>query len=105
MTKARLIVDEVLTWHDGQFEAHIKVFKITKSLRFPDGIKMRCALLERQVGVLRLLMDNHSPFGYHIHSKLPENKNFRKSMAVRDHWEAIEIFLKECERIVNDKAR
>lgn len=105
MTTAQVLIDEVVTWKEGQFEVHIKVYKVAKSFKFPDGIKTRCALVERRTGILHLLLDNHYPFGYHLHSKLPKNKNFRELIHVCNHLEAIEIFHRKCEGIVYEKIR
>lgn len=105
MTDALMLIDEILIWKEGQFEAHIKVYRVAKSFKFPEGIKTRCALVERRTGTLHLLLDNHAPFGYHLHSKLPKNRNFRELINVRSHLEAIEIFHRKCERIVNEKIR
>lgn len=39
-----------------------------------------------------ILLDNHEPYGYHLHAKLPEDKNYRVSIDIRDYIEAIKFF-------------
>ena len=49
----------------------------------------------------RLLVDNHEPFGFHMHTRLPEDRSIREILPTTDYNEALQIFLKEVERIVN----
>lgn len=87
---------------NDKFEAHVKVYEVPKSLKFPDGYKVRCALVERETGILRMLLDNHEPFGYHLHTKLPEDKNFRVSVDVTNYTEAVRLFFKETRKVNNE---
>lgn len=103
MSTARVLIDQVLILENERFEAYIKVYEIPKSLKFPDGYKVRCALVERETGILRLLLDNHAPFGYHFHTKLPEDKNFRLSVNVKTYADAVKLFFKEAEKVKNEK--
>lgn len=45
------------------------------------------------------------PFGYHIHTRLPEDKNFRISVDVANYEAAIKMFLKQVKRMVNHEDR
>jgi hypothetical protein len=88
---------------DGRFLAQIKVIEVPKSDKFPDGIKLRCVLLDVERNVPRLLLDNHEPFGYHLHTRLPEDKNFRASVDVKDYAEAVRLFIAEARKVVADE--
>lgn len=103
MSPARILVHQELILDNGKFKAHIKVFEVPKSAKFPDGYKVSCSLVDCETGVLRVLLDNHQPYGYHLHTKLPENKNFRVSVNVVNHPEAIKLFLTEVKRVLNEK--
>lgn len=50
---------------------------------------------------IRLLVDNHEPFGFHIHTQLPEDKNVRIQLPVSNYSEALQLFRQEVERIIN----
>lgn len=103
MTRAKLLVNLVTALDNEKYELQIKVFKLPRSLKFPSGYKVKCVLYEKGTGALRLLLDNHEPFGYHIHSKLPADKNFRELLNFNNYKEAINFFQKEVERILNEK--
>lgn len=46
MTKAsRIILNEKFEFKQGLFEAHVKVLKIPKRDKFPDGFKLKCVLI------------------------------------------------------------
>jgi len=103
MGKAELLVDEILTFNDNRFVALVKVFKVAKGPKFPDGFKVRCVLLDTERDVPILLLDNHEPHGYHVHTKLPEDKDFRVSIIVKGYVEAVDLFLKEARKVVADE--
>lgn len=101
--KARILKDEIIMFADGRFLAQIKVIEVPKSDKFPDGIKLRCVLLDVERNVPRLLLDNHEPFGYHLHTKLPHDKKFRAAIDVVDYAEAIRLFIAEARKVVTDE--
>ena len=103
MSKAKVVVNQVLLLNNEKFEAHIKVYEVSNNSKYLDGYKVRCALVERDTGVLRVLLDNHEPFGYHFHSRLPNDRNFRLSLKISHYSEAIKIFFSEVRKIVNEK--
>lgn len=45
MTKAKVLVDDILIFLEGRYFAQIKVFEVPKSSKFPEGVKVRCALV------------------------------------------------------------
>lgn len=50
-----------------------------------------------------LLLDNHEPFGYHIHTKMPYDKSHRVFIDIQNYTEAIEFFINEVSKVVNNE--
>ncbi len=98
--KARILKDEMIVLASGRYLAQIKVIEVPKSDKFPDGIKLRCVLLDVVGNVPTLLLDNHEPFGYHLHTRLPADKNFRVSVDIADYAEAIRLFIAEARKVI-----
>ncbi len=46
MPKAEVVVDQMLNIKDGRFVAYVEVFRVTKTKKFPDGLKVRCTLVD-----------------------------------------------------------
>lgn len=103
MGKARPILNKFLLLNDENYEARIRVFEVPKSQKFPTGHKVSCSLVEKATGVLWVLLDNHEPYGYHVHTKLPEDKNFRSSVDVKNYMDAIELFFAEVKKVLDEK--
>lgn len=102
MGKAKLLIDEALYFNE-RYRALIKVYEVTPSKKFPEGIKARFVLIDLEENVPRLLVDNHEPFGFHIHTALPHSKEVRVKMTVSDYLEALQEFKTEALRIVKDE--
>lgn len=103
MSKAKVLRDHSIIFANGTFQAQVKVYAVTRSLKFPDGFKVRCALIEIRTGALRVLLDNHEPFGYHLHTKLPKDRKARITVNVRNYQDAIDLFFDEVERLVKNE--
>ena len=103
MADAKLIFDQRSRFLEGRFEARITAYQVPKSKKFPDGIKLSCVLLDLQEKVPRLLLDNHEPFGYHLHTKMPHDKAHRVPVDVNDFEEAIEFFMGEVPKVIKDE--
>jgi hypothetical protein len=106
MSEARdlgVLVERIVYFADGRYEARIKVLKIPKSLKFPDGFKVSCVLLDTVTKNVRLVLDNHQPFGYHVHTELPHNKNARLKIELKNYNEAIKFFFKEVRKLANEE--
>lgn len=96
--------DDKIILADGRFVAQVKVIEVSKSAKFPDGFKVRCVLIDCERKVPRLLLDNHEPFGYHLHTALPRDKNVRVTVEVSGYEDAIRLFIQEVRKVVeNDK--
>lgn len=100
---AKLIYDQQVHFLEGRFEARITAYEVTKSKKFPEGIKLRCVLLDLFEKVPRLLLDNHEPFGYHLHTKMPHDKSHRISIDVHGFEEAIEFFMAQVPKVIKDE--
>jgi len=103
MAKAKLIFDQRIRFIEGRFEARIKAYEVIKSKKFPDGVKLSCILLDLQEKVPRLLLDNHEPYGYHLHTKMPLDKTHRTLLNVNNFEEAIEFFMGEVPRVIENE--
>jgi hypothetical protein len=100
MATAKVIYDERVEVLKGVFEARIVAYEVSKNKKYPDGIKLRCVLLDIQENAPRLLLDNHEPFGYHLHTKLPHDKEHRVPVEVSGYEDAIMLFLREVQKVV-----
>jgi len=63
---AELLFHEKLTLATGLIR-EIKVWRMPKSPRYPDGVKYRMALVDPTTGDVLILYDNHWPKGHHVH--------------------------------------
>lgn len=72
-----------------------------KVKKYPDGIKAGFALIDSE-GTVRLLVDNHEPFGFHVHSRLPKNKKHRDKIETINYSEAMDLFFEEVRRIIRE---
>lgn len=103
MPSAVVLVDEVVSFRDGRYIARVRVLKVSKGVKFPDGYKVRCVLIDRVRDTPVLLLDNHHPFGYHIHTRLPKDKSERVVIAISSYVEAIEAFMDEAKRLIDNE--
>lgn len=101
MTKKAINLPIELEWK--KFDAKGNLYKvmisITQSCNFekfpPDGVKAVFKILKLEMRgnkKLIMLIDNHEPFGFHIHDKLPDFHDYRKSIHAKNWQEAWEIF-------------
>jgi hypothetical protein len=101
--KASLIRNQIVLLNQGRFRVEIRVYGVEPSRKFPMGIKLTCVLIDVEQSQPMVLLDNHEPFGFHLHSRLPEDPNFRVSLEVANYEEAISLFFKEVRRVVSDE--
>jgi hypothetical protein len=102
MAKAEILLDQTLDISE-RFRVELKVFEIETSEKYPEGIKVRFILLDVIRKVPRLLVDNHAPFGFHVHEKLPENKESRRTLSTTDYFQALDEFWRLTKEITDDK--
>lgn len=79
----------------------IKAFDVPVDERFPSGVKLKCVLIDVEQGKPLVLLDNHEPFGFHLHTRLPEDHDFRVSLDIDDYNEAIRVFFTEVRKVVS----
>ncbi len=91
MAKATLMFKEKLTLRHGLLQDGV-IWKVPKSIRYPDGVKYRLALVNPFAGTVLVLFDNHYPKGHHCHFKNGEERPYHfKSVSalVEDYLDAI----------------
>jgi len=101
MAPSRVRKDERTTYCEGKYYAQVRITKVSKSNKFPDGIKVKCVLIDTENNRPLLLLDNHEPYGYHFHPLLPDDKKFRLTISINSYEEALEIFFREVKKVVN----
>lgn len=75
--------------------------RVPKNEKFPVGLKVRYVLIDTDGEFARLLVDNREPFGFRMHTQLPEGHSIREVLRTNEYNEALQIFLKEVEKIVS----
>ena len=73
----------------------VKLQKIPASKKRPDGFKLNCVLIDLRINKAVLILDNHAPFGYHIHPEPQTDHTIRDELVVDDPFEAIRMFQKK----------
>jgi hypothetical protein len=87
----------------SHFVAKIKLLSITPDKVRPDGFKLNCVLIDLRINRPVLILDNHEPFGYHLHSDPQVDHNQRETLIVDSPTEAIELFVKISREIAHEK--
>lgn len=98
--KAKILFYQKLKLQQDRYLIELSVYEVKKSEKFPKGIKVKFLLLDLEKNGPRLLIDNHEPYGFHMHSELADNHQVRVPLQVKDYQEAREIFFDEVERII-----
>jgi len=101
--KASLVIHQEEVLLGGKYVVSIKVFAVEKSRKFPDGIKAKYLLQNAEEGVARLLVDNHQPYGFHMHTKMPHDAGHREGLETVNYRVALEFFLTEVGRIIRNE--
>jgi hypothetical protein len=104
VSAAKVILDEKFAINN-RYRVVLYVLEIPASDKFPLGIKAKYVLIDTDGNFPRLLVDNHEPYGFHMHIALPEDHDVRTDLSVTDHNSALAIFYQEVERIVKDEQR
>ncbi len=96
------MLDEDLFYTD-RFRVVLKVYEVTPSRKFPDGIKAKYVLIDVVQNAERLLVDNHEPYGFHMHAGLPDEKSLRVKLKTENYLEALKEFNREVWRIIENE--
>ena len=99
MEASRVILNNTFAINN-RYRVVLYVIRVEASKKIPSGIKAKFVLIDSKNGTPRLLIDNHEPFGFHMHTKLPAEENVREPLPVKDHNEALTFFFQEVERII-----
>lgn len=91
MPKAIVLMEQYLDLSE-RYRVELKVFEVEKSHKFPEGIKVSFVLLDLFQRQPRLLIDNHAPYGFHVHEELPKSKDVRRLLPVTNYAEALDQF-------------
>lgn len=83
--------------------AHIKLQTVTPDKLRPDGYKLNCVLLDKRTNQAVLILDNHAPFGYHIHPQASTDHTMREEIVVDSPYEAIDVFFSKAKEITHGK--
>ncbi len=95
--KAKVLIDlSLVLGKDDRYAIFLKVFEVQKSKKFPSGIKAKFVMVDTVSKAMRLLVDNHEPFGFHMHSKSGK----RITLDAHDYQAALRLFRGEVERIL-----
>lgn len=95
-----VIKDYAFTGIDGtEYLVDIQVYETENVVMFPEGISGTFRLFkiyESGEKMLIYLIDNHAPYGFHEHYKLPDYHNSRVTIHVKGWQEAWEKFQAKC---------
>lgn len=91
MAGVEILIDESLSLSD-QYRVELKAYRVKPSKKFPEGVKVRYVLVDVLAGKPRILVDNHSPYGFHVHTRLPSDKTHRVPLETTDYREALREF-------------
>lgn len=99
---AKVLLDQELSISE-RFRVELKVFEVGQSKKFPSGIKVSFALIDVIERAPRLLIDNHAPFGFHVHSELPKRPKIRRELKMDDYREALDEFWRLVEGVIKNE--
>lgn len=91
MSGTRVLLSESISISE-RFRVELKVYEVDSSKKYPEGIKAKFVLIDVINKQPLLLVDNHEPYGFHIHEELPDNKHQRTVLETKDFNEALEVF-------------
>lgn len=98
-----VIADYVFTAKNGkEYSVEIEVYETENLAMFPEGVSGTFRLFEvDENGHRKLiyLIDNHAPYGFHEHDKLPEKHESRIKIHVKSWKNAWDIFQAKCGEI------
>ena len=83
-----------------RYVGHIKIEQTNDPKKYPpDGTKMTANLLrinDDGENELMVLVDNHEPYGFHCHDKLPKKHDSRQEINVDKWQDAWKFFQTKC---------
>lgn len=103
MAQSKTILNKYLVVVPEKFAISVKVIEVPRSdKKHPEGVKTSFVLLDLELGKSVFLIDNHAPFGFHMHTGMPENKERRQKLNIRSYQEAYNVFMVEVDQRVKE---
>jgi hypothetical protein len=68
----------------------LKAYEILDNPRYPEGVKARFVLLDLCAKKPLLLIDNHAPYGFHLHDSRKGEE--RQILETSSYLDALELF-------------
>ena len=99
MKKAEEIFSHRNVTESTKYLVNIIVWKVSKSKKFPDGVKSKFRLIHIPSNTLVILIDNHEPFGFHEHTKNEE----RQKLMISNWEDALDYFLSKVKELENEQ--
>lgn len=87
----------------GKYIAHMKIREVPPDDKRPDGFKVNFVLVDTEAQRPVILVDNHEPFGYHLHPTARDDHRNRIELSVTDPYDALDIFLDTVKEITDGK--
>ncbi len=103
MKTANVLMDVRLEISE-RYRVELKVFEVEAREKYPGGIKVSYVLFDSILRVPWLLVDNHAPYGLHVHEELPDNKDARRLLKTTDHLKALDEFWRLVKEFTGDKS-
>ena len=98
-----VVVDYAFTGKDrNEYSVDIEVFQTENLVMFPEGVSGTFRLFkinESGEKELLYLIDNHAPYGFHEHDKLPSLHDSRINIHVKNWQEAWDKFQVKCREL------
>jgi hypothetical protein len=91
MGKSKCLLNQKIEISE-KFRVELKVFEVEVSKKYPEGIKARFVLIDSFIKKPILLIDNHAPFGFHIHEDLAASKVKRRKIVEDDYLKVLDVF-------------
>lgn len=98
------ISTNTLDRYGRQYRVVVYIEEANRTEQYPEGVKALYKLFRlnnESSEELVILMDNHEPFGFHKHHKLPRDKYQRRSLGTKDWKEVWQIFQERCKEKFN----
>jgi hypothetical protein len=87
-----------------EYQIVIEVSESRNLDKYPEGVQSNFRMLKIKEGSVELvaLIDNHKPYGFHYHDKLPEQHDSRVQIHTDSWQEAWVKFQEICKEILNE---
>jgi len=101
--KAVILLDQRFDISE-RYRVELKVLEVEAAGKHPEGVKVSFVLIDVILAVPRLLVDNHAPFGFHVHEELPLRKEARRLLKTTDYLKALDEFWRLVKEITENES-